>query len=63
VKTETKLSVGTLLMTAGTAALAQPTTSPGGGVTWAIAGVAFAAGVAVGYYLGKNSSSKDDDDK
>lgn len=65
-KSETKLTIGTLLMSTGTAVLAQPTTSPGGGVTWAIAGAAFVAGMAVGYYLGKNSgdsSSSDDKDK
>jgi hypothetical protein len=57
-KNQRVCAFSTLLLSTG-AAMAQPTSSPGGGFTWALVAGAFVAGVAVGYYLGKNSGSGD----
>jgi hypothetical protein len=57
-KTESTFAFLTLLCSSG-AAFAQPSSTPTGGFTWALVAGAFAAGVAVGYYLGKSSSSGD----
>jgi hypothetical protein len=52
-----KVGFFSFLMTIASSAFAQPTSSPGGGIAWFVAGVA--VGFAVGYYVGKNSGGSD----
>ena len=57
-----KFGISGFLMMTAMAAQAQPSGSPGGGVIWAFIGGVL-VGFAVGYYVGKQSGSGDDDSK
>ena len=60
-KMPSRVALATFFLTWGPSAFAQPHGNPGGGFTWALVAGAFAAGVAVGYYIGKNSGKDGSD--